>query len=341
MLEYIIEKFRKNSKFINDLDGVENYLNSVDMTFEEKNKILIQIYEYNSKIYSMLRDDNRRLEKIISTRQSSNSKKELPKISNVKSNCHKAIVPLTIDVKSYIRSIKDCKSLGDIEKILPDKESENYFDVIYTIILKLYEEVMEIKKLLHQDGKDSDLETRNFFENEIELIMIKINYIKQIMKEEVKTVETVKSNNEIVFLKTNYGNVCAFSDLKDIPTEYYDSFYELLESICDGSFKNFKTFTNNVMLKGLSEVRGEQTRIIFDRVSNNVYVIIYMFVKKTDKNASYQASLQNRNDLYTSNRDEIRELANNPEYLEENINLKAKLYETLKGKIRKRGSISG
>ncbi|MBE6151757.1 MAG: hypothetical protein E7165_00370 [Firmicutes bacterium] len=341
MLEYIIEKFRKNSKFINDLDGVENYLNSVDMTFEEKNKILIQIYEYNSKIYSMLRDDNRRLEKIISTRQSSNSKKELPKISNVKSNCHKAIVPLTIDVKSYIRSIKDCKSLCDIEKILPDKESENYFDVIYTIILKLYEEVMEIKKLLHQDGKDSDLETRNFFENEIELIMIKINYIKQIMKEEVKTVETVKSNNEIVFLKTNYGNVCAFSDLKDIPTEYYDSFYELLESICDGSFKNFKTFTNNVMLKGLSEVRGEQTRIIFDRVSNNVYVIIYMFVKKTDKNASYQASLQNRNDLYTSNRDEIRELANNPEYLEENINLKAKLYETLKGKIRKRGSISG
>lgn len=343
MLEYIINNFRNNSQFINDFDGLEIYLDGLDISFEEKINILKEVFEYNNKIYSIICVDNKRLAKIISTRQTTRTIKPIPMLAEVKELETKKSTPLNVDVNFYMHGIKTCTDLSEIERILPDKKQDNYAPVIYTVLLKLYEEVVDIKKFLYEERKSNDLETLEFFKNELEQLMFKINFIKKLMTLDVKKIELEKSINKLVFLKTNYGNVCALSDLKDIPSEYYEDFYELLESICDGSFKNFKTFTNNDSLKGLSEVRGEQTRIIFDRVSNNVYVIIYMFVKKTDKSASYHASLQNRNDLYKLNVEEIRNLvATSEDYLEENRTIKDKLYRILTkdNKVKKLGDIN-
>lgn len=344
MLEHIIENFRNDSQFINDFDGIEVYLNGLNISFEEKNKVLREVFEYNCKIYSIICEDNNRLKKIISARQSSNIKKTIPQFKEDKETEVKKVATLKLDVSFYIQSIKNCKDLSELESILPDKKSENYLSIVHTILLKLYEEIFDIKKMLYQERNSDDLETKEFFNNEMEIIKFKINVIKNFIKPETKNIENVKNSNELVFLKTNYGNVCAFSDLKDISLEYYDQFYELLESICDGSFKNFKTFTNNDLLKGLSEVRGDQTRIIFDRINNNTYVIIYMFIKKTDKNASYYAALQNRNELYKLSYNEIKKLLeNSDEYLKENRDIKDKVYRILtkENKIKKLGEIHG
>ena len=116
----------------------------------------------------------------------------------------------------------------------------------------------------------------------------------------------------------------------------------MLESICTGTFKNVKTFTNNEQLKGLSEVRGDKARVIFDRIDSNIYVIIYMFIKKTDKNASYKAALQNRNELYKLNYDDMKALAiSSEEYLQENRAIKNKIYHILtkENKVKKIGGI--
>lgn len=343
MLEYIIENYRNDSQFINDFDALEKYLKDLKVSTSEKNKILREVFEYNSRIYSIICEENKRLEKIISSRQSSKTKKEIPTMTHIKTESLQQVQSLDIDVSAYVQRIKSCKELNEIDQILPDKKTSNCCAIYYTVLLKLYEEVIDIKRMVYQERNSIDTETSNYFKNEIDLIMFKINYIKQFLKRDVKKIEPAKKENELIFLKTNYGNVCALSDLKDIPQEYYDQIYELLESICDGSLKNFKTFTNNESLKGLSEVKGDSTRIIVDRVANNVYIVLYMFVKKTDKNASYKASLQNRNDLYKLNYDEIKKLVDSPDYLEENRTIKEKLYRTLtkENKVKKLGGING
>jgi len=265
MFEYIIEKFRVNSQFINDFEGIEKYLEEQHIGFEEKNKILRDIYEYNNKIYTILIEDNKRLEKIISNRQSAKSTKNIPLYQEAKKDESKVITPLQIDIEFYIEKIRRCINLSDIEGMLPDKKENDYKEKVYVIILKLYEDLIDIKKLLHQERNNADEISKQYFRNEMENIQFKIDYIKNLINIKNKKVEVKKVMNKLVFLKTNYGNVCALSDLKDIPNSYYSQFEELLDSICDGTFKNFKTFNSNDKLKGLNEVRGDQVRIIFDR----------------------------------------------------------------------------
>lgn len=341
MLEYIVEHFRNNSQFINDIDGLDNYLSGLEISMDEKNKLLREVFEYNNKICSILKEENKRLERIIAARQHDKVIKPTPVVREnlvVKA----APTPMEVDVNVYMERLKQCVTLEDIEQILPEKGTDNYYHIVYTILLKLYEDVIDFKRLLHQERQSSDTEAIEYFNNEIEQMMFKIEFIKSLMKKETKKVELKTSQNELIFLKTNYGNICALSDMKDIALEYYDQFYELLESICDGSFKNFKTFTSNDNLKGLCEVRGDQARIIYDRISNNVYIIIYMFIKKTDKNAAYHASLQNRNELYKSSYAEIKGLLDlSDSYLEENRKIKNKLYRMLTrdNKVKKIGEI--
>ena len=305
--------------------------------------ILRQVFEYNNKIYSILCEENKRLERIIALRQSAKTIKTISEICEVKTQTQD-IISMNVDVDIYLGRIKECTTLEGLISILPDKNSENFYHIVYTILLKLYEEVMAIKKLLLQEKDTVDPDTEQYFRNEIENTMFKIQYIKRFVKANNRREEPVQCKNELIFLKTNYGNVCALSDIKDIAMEYYDQFYELLESICDGTFKNFKTFTGNNNLKGLSEVRGDQVRIIFDRISTNVYVIICILVKKADKTASYQALLHNRNDLYKASYEEMQSLVEtSEEYLEENRRIKAKLYGILTkdNKVKKLGEIHG
>lgn len=344
MLDYIIENFRRDSKFINDFESLNNYLKELNISLEDKNIILREVFEYNNKMHSIICEDNKKLEKIVRTGQELKIKEIPTEVNEIKKTITKPIIPLNIDINFYIQRVRNCDNLSSLEGLLPDKKDEDYYEIVYALIIKLYEEVYEIKKSLHKERHSIDVETSQYFKGEIDKSLIRIEYIKQLMKTENKQVITEKHDNNLIFLKTNYGNVCVFNDLKDIPAEYYEQFYELLESICNGTFKNFKTFTSNGQLKGMSEVKGDGTRVIFDRISNNTYVIIYMFMKRTDKNASYHASLQNRNDLYKQNYNEMRELLeNNSGFLEENRNIKEKLYNILTkpNKVKKLGDING
>lgn len=335
MFEYIVDNFRKNSKFINDLDGVNEYLISQNLSSSDMATILRKTYEYNETVYSLLVEENNKLEKIISTVKNKKELKKLPEKST-----QKEIVPMpteinAVDISFYIYQINKCKSIDCLDEILPKVTSNNYTDTINCILLRLLKEAFDIKKMLYEDRFDIDSDTKMFFENEYELLKYKIEYIKNITKNitKKKEIEESEPENRLVFLKTNYGNICAFSDLK-ISIEYYDQIYELLESIRLGTFKGVKTFTNNNVLQGLSEVRGEGTRVIFDKIGKNTYVIIYIFIKRVDRSASYIASLQNRSELYHYNESSIRSLVETSEsYLEENN----QIYEDIKRMLLTKG----
>lgn len=336
MLEEIITRFCHESKFINDFDGLCKYLDSLNLTMSGKSEILEEVFSYNSKMYSLIVEENKKLEKIITRVNTTKERKDIPIFENDEIKREQKLDVINLDVRLELIRIKQCENLGELETILSSNKTNTT-----VIILKLVEEIFDIKKMLYQERHNIDSDTKMFFENEIEKLKIKVEYLKQIVNKNQKKNVQVKDEieNHMLFLKTNYGNVCAYSDLKDIPVDYYDTFYGLLESIHTGNFKNLKILAGDGPLKGLSEVKDNQGRVVFDCINKNNYVILAMFVKKVDTDAGYRAYLINRKELYENSKDIILNSQSNLEYLEENRRIKDKIYSILKkdNKVKKKG----
>ena len=65
----------------------------------------------------------------------------------------------------------------------------------------------------------------------------------------------------------------------------------MLQSIKDGTFKSVKRFTSGSELSGLCEVKDFKVRVVFMRLNKDSYAIISAFVKKSDNDKAYRASL--------------------------------------------------
>lgn len=339
MFDYILENFSKDSKFINDLEGVENYLDSSNVTAQEKVEILKAISIYNEKMRSLMMKENKELEKIISKKTSSNTGKELviPKEEIVKKE---DIITLGIDAKKYVTRIISSKSYEEIKNILPLKGSLNYNHIINVIILGLYEEVVEYKRLLIMDRANMPEKEVKDIKVEINNLLLKINYLKRLNQKSSTIIEgNDDSINTLLFLKTTSGNYSIFSDLKEVAAEHYNLFHTLLTDMMNDKFKNLKRFNDNNAIQGLLEVRYNQARITFMPVAKNKYVILDMFIKKTQIDAAYQAALKNKYDLFKENYLIISNLVFNDEYIEENKKVLDSLLSTLEkdAKVKRLG----
>lgn len=236
-----------------------------------------------------------------------------------------------------IKMIHDCSTKEElmqlIREYLPSKSNSNYFSLISRIKAEIYKEMLELSSMA---SEDSDCYFLKELKSAISLEKEKLKCIEAIEEEKENSKDEV-NENRIVFLTTNAGNVYAIEDIEDINREYFESFKELLDSIKKGTFRNVKFFnSNNSKLNNVSEVRGFQTRILFDRVDKNTYVIIQMFIKKCDISKEYKQSLGNRIAIYKSNRSEIISLLNNQEYIDDNIKYEEQLNEILDGKVKRK-----
>lgn len=339
MFEYILEHFCVDSKFINDIDGVIEYLKSLEVSNEEKIEILKDISSYNEKMRSLMIKENKELEKIISNCTASSTGKELemPKEEPTKKE---DIITLEIDAKRYINRIIGSKSYDEIRDILPLKSSLNYNHIINVIILGLYEEVVEYKKLLVMDRSDMSEKEIDDVKLEINYLLLKINFLKKLNQKTSIVIENdSREVNDLLFLKTSSGNYSVFSDLKEIAIDHYNLFHTLLTEMTNGRFRNLKRFNDNNAIQGMMEVRYNQARITFIPMSKDKYVILDMFIKKTQVDAAYQAALKNKYDLFKENYSVISNLMFNDEYLEENRKVLDSLLSTLEKdtKVKKLG----
>ena len=218
-----------------------------------------------------------------------------------------------------------------IKESLPSKNNSNYFKLINRIKAEIYKEMLEFSKMVEGE---TDKEFLDELKKYIELENCKLGCIKKIEKEKYAE-SIVETENRIVFLETNAENVYAIEDIESISREYYDSFNELIESIKNGSFKSVKKFnSSNNKLNMIAEVRGFKTRILFDRVDKNTYVIIQMFVKKCDNDKGYKQSVQNRVMWYKKKRSEIIEQLANEDYLKKNSIFEDQMMELLNRNVK-------
>ena len=223
------------------------------------------------------------------------------------------------EISFYLDSYKkldDQFTYEDIINVLPTKDNYNYIDIINRLIAESYKEIKEINELLMEDDsipKEELVEYKALIGKE----KLKIKYLRKSMLEEEQT--TIKEHkNRIVLVPTINGNIRIIDELEHIPSEYYDSFLELINSIINGTFKNVKTFTSNPQLTGVSEVKGFKTRVVFSRLDKNTYGLITAFVKKTDTDKLYKETLTRKVTHFRENESKLKERIKDSEFMELN-----------------------
>ena len=234
------------------------------------------------------------------------------------------------------RQLSEDFTIEEIKAILPKKKHPQYKEILLRLSLESIKEIKEVKEVLRTEELSSDeIELCNQI---IEKENRKIDYIKsKLIKSEKEEVEQ-EEKNIIVFAPTQSSNPRVIDELEHIPSEYYEGFKELFESIVDGTFKNVKMLTNNSALVGISEVKAFKIRVVFKRISNNAYAVITAFVKKSDTDKLYLESLENKVREYKTVENKIKELVKDPEFLKENEQNEKRLWELLSPKqdVRKK-----
>lgn len=219
-------------------------------------------------------------------------------------------------IKDFSNSNESTDKIKIIIENLPPIENKNYYNIINRIKLELYKEIYELEEL-KIDETDSEFMKELEKEQEAKKNIIEwIDYVINQKQEDIIE-HNITTSNKLVFLKTNFGSIYLEEDLCG-NGEYFESFKELLLSIENGTFKNVKQFANNNKLKSISEVKGFKTRIFFERLTADTYVILGAFIKKSDKAKDYISSLVSRIDYYRTMKSSLLLELNNPKYLDEN-----------------------
>lgn len=319
MLETIKEKYCQDSKFI-EIDNIKDYLSS--LTLDEKNKLLKDIYVYNKKVYKELDKQNKEYLKVLMESKIQKKEISINKFQNIKNKLSDDKIynqtedkALKLDISFYLDFINQVKDLDEIFLILPNKENDLYNDIINSILIHFVQDMVIIKKLMKEtDELDSDM---IYYKQELNKIINKINYIKQYDASINSSFKSpLKKENHVVFLTTDNLKNCFMNDLiKNVDEHYYENIKQLLISIKDGSFKNVKSFVADDLLTGVFEVRGHQTRIIFKRLRQDVYIVMQVFVKKVQNTHYYRTTLISRNSLYKLQEKSLLSKINDDKYL--------------------------
>ncbi len=237
-------------------------------------------------------------------------------------------------IKEYLKELNKL-TLDNIDEkiltILPDKSNYEFERIIYRLQLEVLKSINELEEFMEEASLTDD--DRDAFDLEKDLEEKKLAYLKNALVNEEEKDEKVE--NTLIFVPTTGGNIRVLNELEKMPMEYYEAFLDLLLSIKDGTFKNSRHFINNANLSGIREVKGFQTRILYERLAKNKYAIITAFIKKTNVDRGYLESIYQKTKDYFSVKENIKALLDNEEFLQMNKEYEEEIYNLLKGSNNK------
>ena len=305
---------------------MESFIDTDTITDDEE---LLKALKHNNKVSSSMKQEIKEMEKLDEANKKMSFKIE--KQNFEEDDEYEEEQDEDSDYLYYYEPIKDVSediSITELEKIikenLPSKNNPNYFKIISRMMAEILKEIMEYEEI-----KSDSIGEKEIIEETQKLI--KINFIRS-TKEKETNEEEVKENN-LYFLKTTSGNIYCLNDLDKIKNEYYESFEELFKSIKDGTFKRAKRLnSNNLKTSSLSEVRGFKTRVLFDKLDENNYIIIMCVVKKCNYDNGYKKSLETRGLTYRAMKPKILSQKNSEESKTENKDIEKKLFLKLENR---------
>lgn len=310
---------------------MESFIDTDTITDDEE---LLKALKHNNKVSSSMKQEIKEMEKLDEANKKMSFKIE--KQNFEEDDEYEEEQDEDSDYLYYYEPIKDVSediSITELEKIikenLPSKNNPNYFKIISRMMAEILKEIMEYEEIKSDSIGEKEIieETQKL----IDLNKRKINFIRS-TKEKETNEEEVKENN-LYFLKTTSGNIYCLNDLDKIKNEYYESFEELFKSIKDGTFKRAKRLnSNNLKTSSLSEVRGFKTRVLFDKLDENNYIIIMCVVKKCNYENGYKKSLETRGLTYRAMKPKILSQKNSEESKTENKDIEKKLFLKLENR---------
>ncbi len=232
------------------------------------------------------------------------------------------------EVDYYLKQLKEL-TLENIEdkivSVLPSRKHYQYDRILQRLKLESIRYIKELKDLIREEGLSINdcLE----FRDELTLETKKITLINKLLLpvKESEESETLKEN-KLIFVPTTGGNVRVLEELSSMPTEYYERFKGLFQSIKDGTFKNAKRFASNSELQGLCEVKDFKTRVIFVRLSDDCYAVISAFIKKSDNDKGYRIGVEKKYTDFLNVKDKLIANLDSEEFMEFNAFLEAELF---------------
>lgn len=310
---------------------MESFIDTDTITDDEE---LLKALKHNNKVSSSMKQEIKEMEKLDEANKKMSFKIE--KQNFEEDDEYEEEQDEDSDYLYYYEPIKDVSediSITELEKIikenLPSKNNPNYFKIISRMMAEILKEIMEYEEIKSDSIGEKEIieETQKL----IDLNKRKINFIRS-TKEKETNEEEVKENN-LYFLKTTSGNIYCLNDLDKIKNEYYESFEELFKSIKDGTFKRAKRLnSNNLKTSSLSEVREFKTRVLFDKLDENNYIIIMCVVKKCNYDNGYKKSLETRGLTYRAMKPKILSQKNSEESKTENKDIEKKLFLKLENR---------
>lgn len=314
------------NKYIDSLDDLFILFDSEKITFDQRKQLLKEVLNHNEQLYNREKIKNKDVsKKIIASDNESISSNIL--ISHEEDREQVKM----LDVKSYINSLIKCNSIDEIERVLPASDSELYLEKINQIMIDCYQYKVEVINFLNSNNDLSDEEVSEFKKEE-ELMQFIIETISGILYEKDDKFLENETSNVLVFQE---NGVRIISALKDIDREYYDSFKELLLSIKNGNFKRNRRFVNNNNINGIYEVKNFKTRILYDRIDTNTYVIIDAFVKKCDIDYRYRNHILNSIQAYRKEEAILKEKIKDADFLLKNKDIEKEVFELLDSSKKK------
>lgn len=266
--------------------------------YEEKIKLLKTVKEYNYKLYQKEVEREKELT-VIAKLQTEEISASYSTKTNVISNDKKIILfqdEEKIDVSSYYHQLKESQTKENFISVLKEIKDE---ETIKQVLLLFYRELVLINNIKYDKDVAYTPDEISYIEEEIQIIREQFETIKKYITTKQDVPQPIKEKATVIYLKTESGNVCALSDAKSIPREYYESFNELLDSILNCEFKNNKFLSNNSgFVDGLQEVKNFKTRIIYKNVADNTYAILGMFIKKATNDKYNYEFMKQRSSLY-------------------------------------------
>lgn len=235
------------------------------------------------------------------------------------------------EVEYYLSQVRELtlESIEtEMELALPSRKHYQYERILNRLKLESLRNIKEIKDLLAEEGLSLDEITT--FQEEYSLELKKIELINKALAPKQAEEEQVEpKENNLIFVPTQGGDIRILNELDSIPTEYYDKFYGLFQSIKDGTFKNVQRFSRNSELAGLCEVKDFKVRVVFVRLNHDSYAVISAFIKKSDNDKAYRSSLTKKYTDYQQVEDALIRNLDNEEFMQMQKDYEAELFRKL------------
>lgn len=287
----------KQYKLIKDFSysNINNVSNNLISLFDDHNTIV----SIKNTVSTVL--DKKKKEEINKKVADKKAKREHNYLKEVKQD---------IEILNHSFSNNSKKEVLNLTKYYYDllKYPENInrveYELINVITKNQYKVIKELKLLLENDYKENrsiiNLEENEYQSNIINVSskLMMLNHVLQCLSMTDSPLDKGDESmcNQLFFAERISGKKYIEDDLKEIPNEYLESAYKLLQALKDNDFNGVenKKFTNNNSINDLWQVKVFKVRLYYKLLGKNNIQVLMLSMKKSDADRHLYSRLKYR-----------------------------------------------